>query len=172
MLTAEKLRELLHYNPDTGIFTWKKRPAHKGQDMTWNARFAGKRAGTIQKKEGYRRIRIHSHDYQEHCLAWLYMTGEWAADMVDHANLIRSDNRWDNLRSATGSENCANAKLSSRNTSGFKGVCWYRAYSKWRAQIMVRGKHVTIGYFSNPEEAHAAYVAAAEKYFGKFARAA
>lgn len=98
------------------------------------------------------------------------MTGEWPADMIDHKNRDRTDNRWENLREATRSQNNANRRASS--THGFKGATFNRRQGRWMAQTKVNGKRVYLGYYDTPEEAHAAYVAAAERYFGEFARAA
>src|SRR5690606_16380357 len=101
--------------------------------------------------------------------AWLYMTGEWPTFIVDHENRQRADNRWENLRPATDQENARNAKLSKRNTSGIKGVMWYRRHSKWVASIRVDRKLLHLGYFPTIEEAAIARRAAELQYFGEFA---
>jgi hypothetical protein len=90
-------------------------------------------------------------------LAFLFLLGRWPADEVDHINLIRSDNRWSNLREATSAEN------------QIKGIS--KARGKWRAQIEIDGRGIYLGTFSSPKKAHAAYCHAAAKYHGRFARA-
>jgi hypothetical protein len=158
--TAERVREVLDYNPLTGSFVWRISPC--------NSTPAGSLAGA--DSEGYRLIRLDGGRYKGHQLAWLYMTGEWPSRQVDHEDTNRSNNRWGNLRLATGSQNKANMGKRSDNTSGFKGVCWYPTTKKWRAGIGCQGKVKTIGYFKTPEEAHAAYCEEAKRLFGEFAR--
>ncbi len=99
------------------------------------------------------------------------MTGEWV-DEVDHENTVRSDNRWDNLRAATRGQNRANCGAYKNNTSGLKGVSFYKRTGKWKAQIQASGKKTFLGYFLTKEAAHQAYAHAANEYFGEFARAA
>lgn len=160
-LSAERLRELLHYNPETGDLTWIT-------DLTNNVR-AGDRAGTRNSKK-YLQIRVGKRFYQAHRLAWLYMTGEWPAHHIDHINCIRDDNRWCNLRPASRTQNLANTKRYLNNTSGFKGVSFHRPSQKWLAQIRANNVFHYLGIYKTPEEAHAAYCSAATKLFGEFAR--
>jgi hypothetical protein len=89
---------------------------------------------------------------------------------IDHINRNGLDNRRRNLRICTRSQNLANQGLHSNNTSGLKGVSWCRQTRKWKAQISINHKHKNLGRFEDPEEAHAAYIKAAKKYFGEFAR--
>lgn len=117
-------------------------------------------------------IGIDGTRYLAHRLAFLYMTGAWPDCDVDHINLDRADNRWGNLRQATRSQNMANGKLRSSNTSGFKGVTWVSRLSKWRAEIVKDGRKKAIGHFATPECAHAAYMAEAGRVFGEYARSA
>ncbi len=109
-----------------------------------------------------------------HQVVWAIVTGEWPGREIDHKNTIRSDNRFDNLRQATATENQRNKRFYG-NTAGFKGV--YKnnpAYpnSTYRATIMVDGKYQYLGTFKTAEDAHAAYCAATERLFGEFARVA
>jgi hypothetical protein len=159
-LTQARLKELLHYNPDTGVFTWLASP---------RGGWAGKTAGYASN--GYRRLRINERQYLAHCLAWLYMTGSWPSKQIDHINADRSDNRISNLRLATRSQNGANARRRVDNTSGAKGVSWHRITGKWSASLAVNGRQYHLGLFDSTAEASAAYAAAAERHFGQFARA-
>jgi hypothetical protein len=164
-ITAERLRQLLHYDPERGVFTWLSRPAER----SWNTRFAGTRAGTINGL-GYVVIGILGRRYKAHRLAWLYVHGEWPGRELDHINCDKSDNRIANLRPATRSQNIANSRARSDSTSGLKGVRWHESSRRWLARLTAGGKR-HIGLFDTPEAAHAAYIAAAEKHFGEFARA-
>ncbi|MBX3579886.1 MAG: HNH endonuclease [Rhizobiaceae bacterium] len=159
-LTAERLRELLSYDPTTGVFVWRVR---RGPIA------AGSVAGTPDGI-GYIQIRIDRKHYRAQRLAWLYVTGEMPPHQVDHVNGERSDNRWANLRKATNAQNSANQRLKRCNTSGFKGVCWHAGGRAWMARIRANGKSHYLGLFGSREAAHAAYVAAADKLHGEFAR--
>ncbi|MCI0598744.1 MAG: HNH endonuclease [Beijerinckiaceae bacterium] len=160
MITTERLREVLAYDPDTGVFTWR---VARGRQS------AGPEAGSLDGR-GYRQIRIDGRRYQAHRLAWLYMAGAWPKDEIDHVNMDCADNRFENLREATRSQNQANIRAQSNNTSGFKGVCWHKRDRRWEAKIMVCGRKKHLGYFDTPKAAHAAYVAAAKLHFKEFAR--
>lgn len=99
--------------------------------------------------------------YLEHRLAWLYVTGTWPSDQIDHVNGIRDDNRIFNLREATGPENNGNQRQArSDNKTGLLGVYWDKQHKKFSAKIMFSGKHKYLGYFPTAEEAHAAYIKA------------
>jgi len=165
MVTQERLKELLEYSPDTGLFFWL-------QDR------GGKHVGDLAgcKKRTYIAISVDDRIYRAHHLAWFYMTGEWPSPFVDHRDLNKHNNVWSNLRLATKSQNQANIGLTKSNASGLKGVSRYRAgesYGKpWQAGIRVDGKGIHLGHFATKEDAHAAYCIAADKFFGDFARAA
>ena len=164
-LTQERLKELLNYDPETGEFTWREDRGGKK---------AGEPAGC--KKRTYIAISVDDKVYRAHLLAWLYTTGEWPHPFLDHKDLNKHNNAFDNLREATKSQNMANVGLIASNKSGLKGVSRYRAgerYGKpWQASIRDNGKSKHLGHFANAEQAHAAYCAAAEIIFGEFARAA
>lgn len=115
MLTQERLKEIIKYSPETGEFVYL---AHRkgGSGIK-----AGDVAGDLCMY-GYRRIGIDGKRYRACRLAWLYMTGEWPEKHVDHKNGIRSDDRWENLRSASVRENAFNRGVSDRNSVGIKGV--------------------------------------------------
>jgi hypothetical protein len=157
MITAERLRSLLSYNPETGIFTWRVR---RGRIL------AGTVTGGIGS-HGYVEIRVDYRLYLAHRLAWLYMTGEWPKETIDHRDLDRTNNRWRNLREATFGQNNTNRRA--RGAQGLKGVTKNRR--AYVAQIQVAGRNRYLGSFATPEAAHAAYVAASSAH-GEFARAA
>lgn len=162
LLSVARARALLDYDPSTGMFTWK---IYRGP----RAR-AGSTAGAPHPG-GYRCIRIDgTGPYLAHRVAWLMTYGEWPAGDIDHVNGDRSDNRIANLRLADRFQNGANAKVHLDNLSGFKGVSQMRG--RYQARIRVRGQSFYLGSFLTPEEAHGAYVAAARRLSGAFARAA
>jgi len=161
--TYERVTGLLHYEPETGVFTWR----HTCGDRHT---IAGQVAGGINV-HGYRAIRIDGGRYRANRLAWLWMTGDWPTHIVDHENGIKADDRWSNLRAATKSQNNANSRLKSNNKSGFKGVVYREKFGKWTAQITVNRTHRYLGAFDSPEAAHEAWLAAAKEAHGEFARA-
>ena len=160
-LTVERLRQIAHYDPETGIFTRIGRTARKGR--------IGARMGTFAHGK-YRRIAIDGALHYEHRLAWLYMTGEWPKGRLDHRDMDPSNNTWSNLREATHDQNLANTGPSKNNTSGFKGVHFYKKYQKYAAEITAYGKNYFLGYFECPEDASEAYAAKAGELFGEFAK--
>ena len=128
---------------------------------------AGEIAGSLNPN-GYIYIKINYKLYRAHRLAWLYETGSFPLEQIDHINGIRNDNRYQNLREATRSQNKCNTKMYANNASGFKGVGLYKPTGKYRASITVNNKLIYLGYFDNPELAYAAYCEAALKYHGEF----
>jgi hypothetical protein len=156
--SAQELRDLLTYIPDTGAFIWRE-----GQR-------SGRDAGTIEA-EGYRTITIHGRQYKAHLLAWYYTTGEWPENQVDHRDNDRANNRWENLRAATNRENQFNKGPNKNNRSGFKGVYLSTSNRRrpWKAKISVYGKNVHLGYFDTAEAAQNAYLAMAVQLSGEFA---
>jgi len=157
-LTASRLRKIVSYDPETGLFI----------------RLSGRHAGPtgMLRADGYVNVGIDGKMYRAHRLAWLYMTGSWPSGVIDHVDLSRDNNRWSNLREANMTQNRANTRARSDNACGLKGVSWDADASRWRAQIQMRGKKISLGRYSTPEDAHAAYGEAAEKYFKAFARSA
>jgi len=157
MITQTELKELLHYNPETGISTWIPRPLDLFSRLcagkTWNTRYAGKPAGCVNKTTGYLQILIYGKIYKSHRLAFLYMEGQFPKDQVDHVNHIRSDNRWKNLREVNRQENNRNQSLPRNNTSGHVGVYWNKNRKKWQSRIKVSGKLAHLGYFTEKADA-------------------
>ncbi len=155
-LTAEQLRSILDYDPETGIFTWKVGSANQVK--------AGNIAGSPTGL-GYLRIRVQRRGYQAHRLAWLYMCSNWPKDQIDHINRIRTDNRIANLREVTNKQNQQNRSKPSSNTSGYPGVYWCKRSSKWQAYITHNQKKVHLGCFTDREDAIAARKAAEKLYW-------
>lgn len=148
--TAERLRELLDYDPKTGVFRWRIR---RGDRYLAGTIAGGPTCG------GYWHIRVDERLSQAHHLAWLYVHGVWPTKHLDHRNGNRTDNRIANLREATAIENGQNTNQPKRNNkSGFLGVT--RFQGRWRATISVNRKVQYLGSFDTPEGAHAAYLAA------------
>lgn len=161
MITQKQLKTFLEYDPLTGIFTWIKPTSRRvsiGQKVT------------CQSNWGYVHIGLLGKRHKAHRLAWLYMTGEWPEDGIDHRNGIRNDNRWLNLRPASKAQNGFNSKTPVTNTTGFKGV--YRSGKRFRAQLKINGSHTHLGCFGSPEEAYSIYCAAVEQHRGEFGRTA
>lgn len=144
-LTADRLRELLHYNPITGIFTWAEKVSDKVR--------VGVRAGRCTGRLAYRVIGLLGERYAEHRLAVLHVTGAWPALEVDHINGEPSDNRWSNLRECSHAENHQNRKTPSHNTTGIAGVSWHKLRQKWRSTVTLDGKQHHLGLFDTKEEA-------------------
>jgi len=155
-LAQQQIKSLLDYRPQTGIFVWTKNAGNVK---------AGKIAGVVLN--GYRRINIGDDCYLGHHLAWLFVHGEWPK-AIDHINGNRDDNRIDNLRLATPSQNGANKRKPESNTSGRKGVT-IAENGKFVASIRCLGKDYHLGTFGTLEDASEAYLAAAKKLFGEFA---
>jgi hypothetical protein len=148
-LTAIRLRELLLYYHDTGIFT--RRICLRGNRK-------GSIAGSLTH-EGYIAICVDYKKHPAHRLAWLCATGQWPAGDIDHINGNRSDNRLANLRDVARSVNLQNQrKATGRNASGLLGVSLHKETGKWAARIQVLGKQKHLGYFNSPELAHEAYL--------------
>lgn len=157
-MEQEELKKLLHYDPDTGVFTWLKSNARSVK--------IGSLAGCDDN--GYIRITINKKKYLAHKLAWLYVYSEFPSKSIDHINRIKNDNRIINLRQATNSENSRNRGKLSTNKSGFKGVYFSKQKRKFRACILIEGKYVHLGYFETPELAANAYSDRARIHHGEF----
>jgi hypothetical protein len=160
LATPERIREVVDYDQDTGLFTRKL--AKVGFPV-------GRQMGSINR-DGYSIFMIDYRLYAAHRVAWVWMTGRWPTHQVDHINGQRADNRWVNLREATQSQNLMNCKRQSRNTSGYKGV--FLDNGRWRSVIQFEKKTKYLGSYSTPQEAHEAYCKAAREQCGAFARTA
>ena len=146
-LTAVRLREVLDYDPQSGVFKWRI--------STNRSMKVGDIAGTNCR--GYVYIGFSGTVYRAHRLAWLYVNGVWPTLAVDHKNRNRADNRIANLREATALENNQNRiKAHSTNRTGFVGAS--ALGGKYRARIRAGGKEIMLGYFPTPQEASKAYL--------------
>jgi hypothetical protein len=153
-LTAQRLREILNYDPETGQFSWKQ-PA-QGR--------SSKKIGT-KDPGGYLQISVERCVYQAHRLAWLYFYGQWPAAVIDHINRCRTDNRIANLRDVSVAENLQNiSNFSKRNRCGYVGVTYLKRENMWFACLTVNGEVKRLGYHHTPELAHDAYVTAKLQY--------
>ena len=139
-LTQRKLLEILDYDQDSGLFTWRV------------GKFAGEHAGTMAR-DGYWQIGIDYSLYAAHRLAWLYVHGRWPTEQIDHLNHDRSDNRMSNLRETTHIGNGKNRSKQSNNVSGKTGVVWNSAKKKWEARIGGTSNRIHLGNFESFESA-------------------
>jgi len=155
MVTEDRIKQVLHYDPETGVFTWR---CSRGRAK------AGDKAGA-DHHSGYWRIRIDDGLHNAHRLAWLYMTGAWPVADIDHINGDRADNRFANLREATRSQNLVN-----RDRSENRGIRPTVNGKRWRAEITVKRKPIHLGTFDTKEEASRAFAEASKYHFGAFSR--
>lgn len=153
-ITLEELRQALNYEPDTGIFTWRKSPVNRAK--------IGTMAGTTTPK-GYVRIVINRKPCFAHRLAWLYVHGVWPKQQVDHINGNPADNRIANLRDCTNQENNQNRRVV-RGISKYMGVSFHKRTSTWTAKIKQNGKTKNLGHFATEDEAAEAYQEAKRIY--------
>ncbi len=146
-LTHAELLSALAYQPDSGVFTWKKTGAIAGGPNF----------------DGYIKIKVHQRWYLAHRLAWFYVHGIWPTQLIDHINGDRVDNRIANLRDVSNSVNRQNAKVANADSkTGVLGVTLRKSKSKprYQAQIAVNGKNKYLGIFDTEGEAHQAYLMA------------
>lgn len=159
--TPAVIRKNLRYDPATGLLWWIAPFVHRRMDRP---------VGVLDSR-GYLVVKFFGRMFKAHRLAYVLMMGRWPRKHMDHMNGCPADNRWKNLRLATGTQNRANSIVHKNNTSRLKGA-HVSAHGGWQSAIKVNRKSIYLGHFSTPEAAHAAYIVAAKKYFGEFARAA
>jgi hypothetical protein len=153
-ITIEHLRESLSYDPQTGVFIWRKH--------NWRPDLVGKVAGSVHSA-GYISIAIHNIKRLAHRLAWFYVTGEMPINHIDHINGDKTDNRFSNLRQVTRFGNLQNIRTATKaNKIGLLGVSAHQG--KWRTQIMANGQRIRVSGFNTPEEAHQKYLELKRKY--------
>ena len=169
MITQEEVKRALIYDPETGVFTYRRRDVAEFKSQracnAWNGRFALKEAGA-PTGHGYIKLTVYRHRVYAHRAAWLYVHGDWP-EFIDHKNGDRSDNRLANLRSVSRTENQRNRAVQANNRLRVKGV--HKAGNSYIAGITIGGKWHHLGSYRTPQEAAAAYDAAAIKHFGEFA---
>jgi hypothetical protein len=154
ILTQARLKELLHYNSATGIFTWRQSRGTRRKNAI---------AGSRHPK-GYINISIDSKLHRAHRLVWLYEYGCFPDGEIDHINRVPFDNRRNNIQVVTRCQNTQNTGLQRNNISGHRGVGWNMQQQKWRARISIDGKTFYLGRFDTFEDAVSAYTAAASKH--------
>ncbi len=155
----ERLSELFELKDD-GLY-WKKKPHFKANSVK-----IGNRAGCL-KKNKYRQIRFDGVMYYEHRLIWFLHHGYFPKE-IDHINRDPSDNRIENLREVSHSQNMMNRIIQS-HSSKYKGVLWYEKIKKWRSQICLNGKNIYLGDFDSEKEAAEIYNHKAIELFGEYA---
>lgn len=161
MISLERLKQVLAYDPATGAFTRKVSLSSRAQ--------AGAVAGSLDTSHGYYSIGIDGREYYAHRLAWFYFHGVWPDHHIDHIDRNRAFNAIHNLRAASQLQNNQNQTLKSNNTSGVKGVTWHKKAGKWMAQIREpNGKHRYLGLFADLEGAKTAYETASAAYHAEF----
>lgn len=153
-LTVERLRELLHYDEVTGVFTRR---------VSAGTRKAGTVSGCA-RPDGYIGISIDARDYKAHRLAWFYVHEKWPDEQIDHINGARHDNRLVNLRECTNAENHQNLGRHADNNTGYQGVTFRKKTGRWIAQITRDGQNIYLGVHATPEDAHAAYLEAKAQF--------
>lgn len=169
-LTSEQFREILIYEPDTGNLIWRNRPnLRKG----WNTAFAGKIVG-YRNDDGYLKMLANGRTFLCHRVIWSMVHGSWPSTTIDHINGVRDDNRIENLRLATISQNAQNQKnkrpLMPDGSPGLKGANFQKKSGRWCGRIKANGHFCYLGMFGTAEEAHQAYVRAGADLHGQFAQ--
>lgn len=159
--TVQHVREVLNYDPESGIFYWKKNiTTGRGRVLIQAGTVAGTVTTSVPRKP-YIAININGCPRLAHRLAWLYVHGVWPTHRIDHWDGNGLNNAIRNLRDvlpAVNSQNMRNVTKGKKHGS-MLGTAWHGKTRKWRALIMVDGRQKSLGYFATEAEAHAAYVA-------------
>jgi len=155
MITQEKLKQVFNYSEDTGIFTYKERLIDncesEGHRKSWNSQYSGKEAGT-KTSHGYIVVSAYGERYYAHRLAWLYVYGVWPK-YIDHIDGDGCNNKINNLRSVTQSENIKNTRIQDKSVSGVIGVTWDKSREKWIVKITSEGRVYNLGRYKDFFEA-------------------
>ena len=155
ILTQARLKELLRYDPATGVFTNACQRGQRGAP--------GAVAGHFNDARGYVKVKINGAKYFAHRLAWLHEYGVLPPAQIDHIDRNPANNAISNLRVVTGGKNMQNTGIYRNSMSGFKGVTWHSQEGKWRARISINHKQHFLGLFDDAAAASNAYLAAASK---------
>ncbi len=178
--SPEVLRQLLRYEPETGKLFWLPRgPEWFAPDGYWSRTTASRRFNEkyayceafTAVSRGYKCGRVFDHMHLAHRVIVAMMTGHWPTSEVDHIDLNRSNNRWTNLRPATGLENRINKSVRRDSKLGIKGV-QERPGGRFVARIRLHGKTTHLGRFGCPTAARLAYARASAELHGEFGRVA
>lgn len=169
-IDVEILRSLIDYNQETGDLTWKPRPKDMFPEYMnyracsiWNKKYAGTKALHNIGDQGYRRGCIFKGSYKAHRVAWALHYGYWP-NVIDHIDGNRLNNAISNLRETNSSGNGKNSSIGSKNTSGHLGVSWITREQKWNAKIKVDGKNISLGNYSDKDDAIKARKEAEQRY--------
>lgn len=167
-ITRQRVAEYYNYDAKTGNLTFKERPESdfkEPKSYRLHLSRVGKKAGCINS-DGYVAVYVDRKFYTAHKIVWLLVYGEWISPkyQIDHINGDRSDNRIENLRVVTHSENARNAGINKKNTSGTKGVSWNKKHKRWVPNIRANGIRLYLGQFKTLEEAIIARRTAESKY--------
>jgi len=164
MIDYQLAKALFNYCPKTGALTWR---------ITTGSFKVGQEAGTVARNEdycSYRNVSIFNERYKAHRIAWLLQTGSWPEKYIDHIDGDGLNNKWENLRQVSPSQNLVNQKVRSDSASGIKGVSYNKRRSAWQAYINLGRKRKHLGYHETLEEAAAARLAAQQRFHGEFSR--
>jgi len=156
MITQQDLKRLLHYDPETGVFTNKVARSPNALKQS--------RAGSLNKKLGYRQLYLKKKLYYEHRLVWLYLYNRWPKEQLDPKNQDRADNRLANLHETSRANNMRNLPKACTNTSGITGVYWNPTNKCWIARIQVNKVTIYLGSFASKSKAALARQTANHKY--------
>lgn len=165
VLTYDRLKELIDYDPETGVITSKYSTSKMDKGCQMGS-FEAYGSGNTHVKGTRHRVRITlmGRSYSAHRLVWFWMTGDWPDGVIDHIDGDPWNNKWDNLRDVTGSENSKNIGLSRKNKSGVLGVYWDKRIDMWCSQIGLNGRNKNLGTFHNFDDAVKVRKEAEKKY--------
>lgn len=168
IISHELLRQLVRFCPESGKYFWNVRPRSmfnsEGQWKFWNAKYADRETFTSLDGRGYCQCVILARHYNAHRVIWFYHTGEWPEGEIDHINGVPADNRIENLRVVTSTQNSKNIRRRRDNLSGITGVSWNPLTKTWRVRISDNRKQIEVGSFADKASAVAARKAAEEKF--------